>query len=241
MIVGLLGNRIVKGNMGCTLFLSHSDKGALGTSHIETANLVRLNLICWKSHKSGAWGWGNDFIHGHNSFCINAGNIYANANFVVGLCKVTANVIVRVWAVLCGLQLCSCCSLAKNLHVDSLFPSPIFILGFFFFPHCDCQFWRLLCWCWSQHFVLGCYFILDAQGWYDGFVLSPHPLLLITHLAKAELGALGSSATARRSKLGNAVWSGQRNKENCQLFSRALEFTLCCCPLPAFVSVFSPK
>lgn len=67
------------------------------------------------------------------------------------------------------------------------------------------------------------------------------PLLLITHLTKAELVALSCSATARRSKLANAVWSGQRNKVKCQLLSRGLEFALCCCPPPASVSVFFPE
>jgi len=40
------------------------------------------------------------------------------------------------------MQLCSWCSLAKNLHVDSLFLRRIFILGYFFPPPHDCQCFR---------------------------------------------------------------------------------------------------
>lgn len=79
---------------------------------------------------------------GRGLFCINAGTIicYANADFVVGLCKVTANVIVRVRAVLSELQSpwikCSCVPVVLWLRICMLtiyFPA-LFLFWDFFFP-----------------------------------------------------------------------------------------------------------
>lgn len=51
----LLGNRIVKANIGSMVFLSHSYRGTMSIPHGSYKYLVRLYLICRKSHKSGAW------------------------------------------------------------------------------------------------------------------------------------------------------------------------------------------
>lgn len=88
-------------------------------------------------------GWENDFSHGQG-FILHKWRqhlSYANADFVIGLCKVTANVIVRVWAVLSGLQppwiKCIFVPVVLWLKICMLtvyFPVLFLFWDFFFFP-----------------------------------------------------------------------------------------------------------
>lgn len=106
------------------------------------------------------------------------------------------------------MHFCSCCSLAKNLHVDSLFPSAIFILGFFFPLTETVSFGGYSADAGLSILYLDAIFFWMLKAGMMDLFFHHTPLLLITHLAKAELVALGSSATARRSKLGkcSVVW-----------------------------------
>lgn len=140
-----------------------------------------------------------------------------------------------VFLVFTGLKICM-----LQFISQTYFCFGIFYVVFFFFPH-DCQYFG------GYAADAGlCTLYLDTVFLWmlrtDVMVLFVHlsPPAPRTPLNKGRAGITGCSATARRSKLGNAVWSGQRNKENsCQLSSGGLEFDLQCC-LP-FLSVSSPK